>query len=140
MFRLKIFSVGKNKETWLEQALDEYVKRLMPYMTVEFIWAKSDEQLIAYVEKESLVIALDPLGKPFGSEQFANFFLHKLQEGGSRLAFVIGGAEGLPPVIKKQCFLISLSQMTFTHQITRLVLVEQIYRAIEISKGTEYHK
>jgi len=60
---------------------------------------------------------------------------------GSRIAFAIGGAEGLPPqIIKQAAYILSLSPLTFTHQITRLILIEQIYRALEIEKGSQYHK
>lgn len=132
MLKCKILSVGKTKETWLEDALAEYAKRLKPYMTVETLWAKSDDQLVEWVEKEDLVIGLDPKGRRFISDCW--------EKGGSRLTFVIGGPEGLPPHIKKGYPLISLSLLTFTHQMTRLILMEQLYRAMEILKGSRYHK
>lgn len=140
MYKIKIFSVGKTKETWLEDALSEYIRRLQPVLAIEFIWAKNDEQLLQLVAKESLVVCLDPNGKLMSSEKFASFLESKLEEGGSRLAFVIGGAEGLPPLLKTSPLQISLSPLTFTHQLTRLVLLEQIYRAFEIIKGSPYHK
>lgn len=140
MLKIKIYSVGKTKESWLEDALEEYLRRLKPTATIEFLWAKNDEQLTDLVAKESTTICLDPKGKSMTSEQFSNFLMGKLEEGGSRLAFVIGGPEGLPQVLKKSYTLFSLSPLTLTHQLTRLVLLEQIYRAFEIAKGTPYHK
>lgn len=140
MLKLKILSVGKTKEEWLDAALDEYVKRLKSVLSIEFIWAKNDEQLIHYAEKEPLIICLDVQGASLNSEQFSSFIQRKFQDGGSRLAIVIGGAEGLPIELKEKCELISLSPLTMTHQIVRLVLIEQIYRALEIAKGTKYHK
>lgn len=139
MHKIKLLSVGKTKEEWLDQAIDEYVKRLKPVAAFEFIWAKNDEQLLAFVEKESNVVALDAAGQQMTSEEFAVFLNKKLESGGSRLTLVIGGAEGLPPELKKLP-LISLSPMTMTHQIVRLVLLEQIYRGFEIARGSKYHK
>lgn len=140
MLKLKIFSVGKTKEPWLEQALEEYLKRLKPVLTIDFVWAKNDDQLLSLVEKEPLVLCLDAEGSLMDSPQFASYLLSKFEEGGSRLAIVIGGAEGLPEKLKRNRSLISLSRLTFTHQIVRLVLLEQIYRAFEIAKGSQYHK
>lgn len=139
MLKIKILSVGKTKEVWLESAVEEYLKRLKAVATIEFVWTKNDEQLLQLVEKEPLVICLDPNGSLMTSPQFAEFLFDQLQKGGSRLALVIGGAEGLPPPLKKHS-LISLSPLTLTHQVTRLVLLEQIYRAFEIAKGSKYHK
>ncbi len=140
MLKLKIISIGKTKEKWLEDAFQEYVKRLMPFVQVECQWAKDNVQLIEWAQKESFYICLDPHGHLFTSEEFSSFFMRKWEAGGSRLTLIIGGAEGLPSELKKQTNLISLSRLTFTHQITRLVLIEQIYRTIEIHKGTHYHK
>ncbi len=140
MLRLKIFSVGKTKEPWLEQAFSEYQKRLKSQAHIECLWAKNDDQLMDWLEKEQDIIALDPLGKQFTSEEFSTFLSHCWQEGGARLSIVIGGAEGLPLLLKQKAKLVSLSTLTFTHQITRLILIEQIYRALEIQKGSQYHK
>lgn len=140
MYKLRILSIGKTKEQWLEEALDEYIKRLSKTLSIEFLWAKNNEQLIQLATKESNLICLDAGGKLMDSENFSTFILKQFEQGGSRLAIVIGGAEGLPAELKKQTGLISLSPMTFTHQIVRLILVEQIYRALEIDKGSRYHK
>lgn len=140
MLKLKIILIGKTKETWLEEAIDEYLKRLKPSISVEWLWAKDNAQLIEFSRKESLVIGLDPAGQLFTSEQFASFLSQAWEKGRSRLTMVIGGAEGLPPEFKKEFVLISLSPLTFTHQLTRLILIEQIYRAFEICKGSRYHK
>jgi len=140
MLKLKIFSIGKMKEKWLEQAFGEYQKRLMNRVHIDCFWAKSDAQLMEWIEKESGVIALDPLGRQFTSEEFSVFLENCWEENGARITFVIGGPEGLPPGLKQKACLISLSSLTFTHQITRLILIEQIYRAVEIQKGSQYHK
>lgn len=140
MLKVKILSVGKTKEAWLEEAIQEYLKRLKSSVAFEFAWAKDDAQLIEIAQKEPAAIALDPKGRLLTSEEFSTFLDQKFIEGGARLTLIIGGAEGLPPLLKSKLSLISLSPMTFTHQITRLILIEQIYRALEIQKGSRYHK
>ena len=109
----------------------------------DFVWTKDDQQLLTLVQKEPCIVCLDPQGKTFGSEEFSDFFDSQCIKGGSRLAFVTGGAAGLPLELKSSSIsspLFSLSRLTFTHQITRLVLIEQIYRALEIKRGSPYHK
>ncbi len=141
MLKLKIISIGKTKEEWLQAAIDEYVKRLSPILQFEFIWVKNNDQLRETLEKENSVICLDAAGKLFdSSEKFAEFLQAQFIESKSRLTIAIGGAEGLPDNIKARYRCISLSPLTMTHQIVRLVLIEQIYRAFEIAKGTKYHK
>ncbi len=140
MFKVKILSIGKTKETWLEDALSEYIKRLTPIAAIEFVWAKNEAQLLQLAEKEASIVCLDASGKQMDSEQFAVFIQEKLELGGTRLTFVIGGPEGLPRALKQDAALLSLSLMTFTHQIARLILLEQLYRAFEIAKGSKYHK
>jgi len=140
MHKLRILSIGKTKETWLEEAIDEYLKRLSKTLSIEFVWTKNDEQLLALASKEPILVCLDAAGRMMDSEAFSTFIVKKFEEGGSRLTIVIGGAEGLPMQLKQHSTLISLSPMTFTHQLARLVLVEQIYRAFEIDKGSRYHK
>jgi 23S rRNA (pseudouridine1915-N3)-methyltransferase len=141
MIKIKIYSLGKIKEDWLQNALDLYEARLKSSISFEWILAKNDEQLKQFLEKETNFICLDPNGKQYSSEDFSVFLIKSMREAHSRLSFVIGGAEGLPSSAKIQAkSLLSLSRMTFTHQITRLILVEQIYRAFEIEKGSAYHK
>lgn len=140
MPKVKILSPGKSKEQWLIEALDEYSKRLKPYLDLELIWTKDDEQLLRFAEKENSIICLDVDGALMSSVKFADFFHKQLEISGARLTFIIGGAEGLPPSLKEKHPLLSLSRLTLTHQCTRLILVEQIYRAIEIERGSSYHK
>ncbi len=140
MIRIKLLSVGKTKESWLEEAVADYVKRLSSQVEFEFIWVKDNDQLELKIAKEPRVVLLDPQGISMTSEEFSPFLLKEIEKGNSRLAIVIGGPEGLTRTIKSQFPQISLSKMTFTHQITRLILLEQIYRAFEIAKGSQYHK
>jgi 23S rRNA (pseudouridine1915-N3)-methyltransferase len=141
MYKLKIYSVGKTKDTWLQEALEEYERRLKPVLGFEWILAKTEENLKQLLEKEANFICLDPQGKEFSSEEFSYFLIKELERCRSRLCFVIGGHAGIPLALKTRAgALISLSKLTFTHPITRLILVEQIYRSLEIDKGTAYHK
>jgi 23S rRNA (pseudouridine1915-N3)-methyltransferase len=141
MIKIRVLTVGKVKESWLDEALEEYTQRLKPVLSLEWILLKTDEQLSQNIQKEPHYICLDPQGKAFSSEQFSKYLLKEIEQQGARLSFVIGGAEGLNPVIKKKAGgLISLSPLTFTHQLTRLILLEQLYRAFEIEKGSPYHK
>ena len=141
MYKIKIATVGKAKESWLQDALEEYAARLKPFAAIEWILAKNSEKLKQFLKEETTYICLDPKGKLYSSEQFSSFLISQLQAQGSRLTFVIGDAEGLPPEIRQgAAALLSLSLMTFTHQMTRLILLEQLYRAIEIDRGTAYHK
>ena len=138
MFKVKIILQGRAKEAWLKEALFEYEKRLKNKLEIEWIFAENRLDLIQKTAKEPRLIALDLKGRELDSEAVC----HKLfSEWGSRTAFAIGGAEGLPPeVLAHAFFRWSLSPLTFTHQIVRLLLVEQLYRAIEIEKGSSYHK
>ncbi len=141
MYKVKIFCIGKIKESYLLSAIDDYTRRLQPIMSIDWVIAKDNNQLIASLSKQKHWIALDPSGKQFDSLGFSKrlhdeFGKHQLQ-----INFVIGGPDGLPLEIKeKSLFLLSLSQLTFTQQLTRLILLEQLYRSCEIQKGSPYHK
>lgn len=141
MYKVKIYLVGKTKESWLQEALSEYEKRLLGTLQVEWICCKSTSQLESLLEKESHFLCLDPQGKEYTSPSFSTSLIQWFSRFHSRLCVVIGGPEGLPQQVRAKAFsLISLSKMTLTHQMTRLVLMEQIYRALEIERGSAYHK
>lgn len=140
MYKIKILTTGKVREAWLEMAMAEYLKRLKPAAEVTLHIARDDQQLIQWIQKEPRVICLDAEGQLMNSESFSKFVHFHLEQGGSRLSFVIGGAEGLPADIKGKFPLTSLSPLTFTHHMARLILIEQLYRALEIGKGSPYHK
>ena len=162
---VKIRIVGRrNAEKWLDDGYAVYEKRLRPAgINGETTYHKNDQELIKGVTadkgKKHSVVLLDPLGRVLTSEKFSDDMYNWFDEGGSRLTFVIGGAEGLPYDLrgdpsefaqhggskyyqqgKPPKNMISLSPMTFTHQFARTVLIEQIYRASEIRKGSGYHK
>jgi len=126
MYRIKIISIGKNKESWLKTAL----------MQIQWLLKKKDSDLKKTVLEEKKFHCLDPNGISYTSEGFS-----KLITQNASITLVIGGALGIDDTIKtKAQSLISLSPLTFTHQHTRLILLEQLYRAIEIHKGSDYHK
>ena len=140
MIKIKIFSVGKTKERWLVEAIDQYITRLKGKIAIEWLFYKDDAALLASLEKESHLLLLDERGEQLTSQQFSTLLTKELEKGGSRVNFVIGGAEGLPPSLKSRGKLLALSKLTFTHQMARLLLVEQLYRAYQIEQGTAYHK
>lgn len=141
MFKIKILTLGKVKEEWLENALTEYEKRLSRICTIHWVLAKDKNRLKRLCEKESFFIALAPNGKNYTSKSFSQKLSMQLQTQHSSLAFLIGGIDGIDTGLLKKAYDIwSLSALTFTHQIARLILLEQIYRAFEIQKGSKYHK
>lgn len=158
--KITVISVGKLKEKYLKDGIAEYCKRLSRFCDIEMIEV-SDEQapenLSELEEKQikkregdrirkkikdgSVVIALDVEGKELSSEELAaklnSFFI----SGKSAITFVIGGSLGLDEeILRKSDFRLSFSKMTFPHQLARLMLVEQIYRAFKINHGEPYHK
>lgn len=137
MFKVKIIAIGRSKETWLQDSLAEYEKRLQGRVAFQWCFAEDTSALATFCRKEKQLIALDLQGELVNSETFLEKWMHL----GSRASFVIGGPDGLPTNLLNQAkWRWSLSPLTFTNQIVRLLLVEQIYRALEIAKGSPYHK
>ncbi len=138
MYKINLYSVGKSKEPWLSQALLLYKNRLKSKIQLNFHWVKTTEHLSKALEKETLIYALDPRGDLLTSEEFADKLRLGFEKNGCELALVIGGVEGLPSILKKHP-LISLSKMIFTHQLSRIIVAEQIYRAVQIWNNSPYH-
>lgn len=134
--KLAIITSGKSKKKGLEEMISLYKKRMQNLLKVEEIFVKNLD--LPTLEKFSY-IALDLSGKSWTSEEFAqNLFQWTTRK---NLAFVIGNEEGLSQDVLHQALaVISLSSLTFTHQMARLILIEQIYRSVEIQKGSRYHK
>jgi 23S rRNA (pseudouridine1915-N3)-methyltransferase len=140
-----IYIVGKKNaaESFVTDGCNEYEKRLTPVMKVTTHFLKSDEQLVETAKGlKGVVYALDENGIEYTSRQFSDVVYKGLEDGGATLSFIIGGFAGLPSIIKQNPSykFLSLSKMTWTHQMARLLLMEQIYRAVEIRKGSGYHK
>lgn len=140
MIRCKLLSVGKTHEPWLEEGIQMYLTRMTALARFELVWVKDLAQLEKEVQKEKHLVVLDALGQTFDSVTFSDWFFKEVEKAGSRLTFVIGPAEGLPQAMKERSTCISLSKLTYTHQIARLILLEQVFRAFEIRKGSAYHK
>ncbi len=150
---IKIITVGSIKEKYLKEAVDEYTKRLSKYTNIEIIEVK-DEGLVEpskaiYLEEEKIlkqindkdyIITLEIEGKELSSLAFAEK-LDKITLESSNITFVIGGSYGLSQNIKDKAKLhLSFSKMTFPHQLFRVLLLEQIYRAFKINNNESYHK
>lgn len=151
---IKIISVGKTKEQYLKEGIAEYEKRLSTKNKVEWIYipeykvgkntavneAKSAEaeKIIAQIKDDEVSVALDENGTHYDSHGFASVIEGAQKRG--KISFIIGGQYGLAPaVIEKATHHLSLSKLTFTHQMVRLILCEQIYRAQCIIDGKQYH-
>jgi 23S rRNA (pseudouridine1915-N3)-methyltransferase len=143
---VNIMVVGKKNsvESYIQEGCDEYEKRLRPTMKLQTHFLKDDEALVKAVgAAKGSTFAMDENGQQYSSRAFSKQIFKSLEDGGATVNFVIGGFAGLPQEIKDarpRIPLISLSTMTWTHQMARLLLVEQIYRSCEINKGSSYHK
>jgi 23S rRNA (pseudouridine1915-N3)-methyltransferase len=157
---ISICTVGKLKEKYLKAGIDEYLKRLSVYAKVEVIEIpdekapevlspvemeqvkqKEGDKLLAKISSDTYVITLAINGKMKSSEELADSLDKLATYGKSKIAFVIGGSLGLSDeVLKRADEKLSFSKMTFPHQLMRLILVEQVYRAYRINRGEPYHK
>lgn len=155
--KIKIIALGKIKEKFLKEGIDEFLKRLTPYASVEIIELspieikdehltervldEEGDKILSHIKPQSFVITMEILGKQFSSEEFAKKLNSLTNEGQSEIVFVIGSSCGLSKKVSARSNLkMSMSKMTFLHQFARLLLVEQIYRAFKIIKGETYHK
>lgn len=138
MLYLNIIQVGKTKDSYVKEAENEYKKRLGPYAKITVHTVSDDEHIMARIDRDTYVISLVIKGKQLSSTAFAN---HMKKIGRTQhITFVIGGPHGLPePVMHVSNMLLSFSRMTFTHQMIRMILLEQIYRVCTIIEGKNYH-
>ena len=157
---ISIVTVGKLKEKYLKLGIEEYTKRLSSYSKIEIIEVpdekapevlseaemlqvkkKEGERILAKVPTDAHVIALAIEGKQKSSEELADKIDKLGTYGKSKVTFIIGGSLGLSDeVLKRADDKLSFSKMTFPHQLMRLILVEQVYRAFRINRGEPYHK
>lgn len=157
---ISIITVGKLKEKYLINGINEYIKRMGPYAKVEVIEVpdekapeqlsdaemlqvkdKEGERILAKVAQDAYVIALAIEGEMWSSEKLAKELDKLATYGRSKVAFIIGGSLGLSAaVMQRSDSQLSFSKMTFPHQLMRLILVEQVYRAFRINRGEPYHK
>ena len=145
--KITLIVVGKLKDRFLVEGVAEYLKRLRKFATVEVreipeqrTVEEEGQKLLSLVPQNSWLCVLDVSGAPLNSEDFAKKIAALALDGISNLSFVIGGAFGLSDELRRASdFRLSLSQMTFTHQLARLILAEQIYRAFKINRNEPYH-
>jgi 23S rRNA (pseudouridine1915-N3)-methyltransferase len=157
---ISIITIGKLKEKYLKAGIDEYLKRLSSYAKIEVIEMsdekapeelspaemeqvkqKEGEKLLSKLSPDTYVIALAIDGKMKSSEELADSLDKLATYGKSKIAFVIGGSLGLSQaVLNRADEKLSFSKMTFPHQLMRLILLEQVYRAFRINRGEPYHK
>ncbi len=150
---IKIITVGSIKEKYLKDAIDEYLKRLKKYTNIELIEVKDEglveetkaiqlesEKINKYISPKDYIITLEIEGKEYTSTEFAEK-LNQIQIETSNIVFIIGGSYGLSSELKQKSNLhLSFSKMTFPHQLFRVLLLEQIYRAFKILNNESYHK
>lgn len=158
--KYRIISVGKIRESFYIQGINEYLKRLGPYTGIELldgleakvspragnkdiekVLHKEGERILSLVGDNELLIVMDGQGRLLSSEDLANCIENWNMSGVSRINMIIGGSHGVADTVKKRAdHIISFSKMTFPHQMAVLILSEQIYRGFKILKGEPYHK
>lgn len=145
---IRVLSIGKMKEAYWREASKEYEKRLSKYCSLTIIELKEGpspekegEDILKRLREDDFVIALDMKGESFNSEGLARRIEGLAIEGKSKVAIIIGGSDGLSQdVLGRANLQISFSSLTFPHQMIRIFLLEQLYRAFKIIKGETYHK
>lgn len=141
MTQVDIISVGNLKEQYLREACAEYEKRLGAYCKLKNSVFRTDKEILPLLSKRAYKIALCVEGKQLSSEELSQKLSSCAASGVSHIQFLIGASEGLPEEVKAACDMrLSFSKMTFPHQLMRVILLEQIYRAFNISSGGKYHK
>ena len=150
---IKIITIGSIKEKYLKEAIEEYKKRISKYTNLEIIELKDEglveetkavrleaEKIEKYINDKDYIITLEIEGKEYNSIEFAEK-LRTIQMENSNISFIIGGSYGLADSIKEKAKLhLSFSKMTFPHQLFRVLLLEQVYRAYKINNNESYHK
>ena len=154
--KLHFWSIGKNNEQYIKQGVEEFTSRISKYYKVEWniipvpknagmlsemdLKKREGETILEWLAKDDYLVALDEKGKQFSSPKLAAFIQARANESTRKLVFLIGGAFGLDDaVLKRANFRWSLSELTFPHQLVRLILAEQVYRACTIIKNEKYH-
>lgn len=151
--KLRVLWVGKTQESWVKEGIDEYAGRLKRYLPLTIAEAREEKdtradaglepecaRLSRLVPKNARLVLLDERGDQLDSRQFAAFIGRERDMGTAELAFVIGGAYGFSTAFRERAYrTISLSRMTFTHQMVRPFLLEQLYRACTILNNEPYH-
>ena len=154
--KIQFWSIGKNHESYVKEGIEDFTKRIAKYFPVEWniipvpknagmmsemdLKKKEGEMIVDWLRKDDYLVALDEHGKEMSSEKLAEFLQSRANDSVKTLVFVIGGAFGLDDaVLQKAKYKLSLSKLTFPHQLARLILAEQLYRACTIIRNEKYH-
>ncbi|NLL81067.1 MAG: 23S rRNA (pseudouridine(1915)-N(3))-methyltransferase RlmH [Tissierellia bacterium] len=157
---IRIIAVGKIKEKYIQEGIKEYSKRLSNYCSLEIIEVddekapenssakerqaikeKEGDRILSKIPQNSFIISLEIQGREISSEELSKRIENLMIEGNSDITFIIGGSLGLSDTVSgKSNFKLSFSKMTFPHQLMRMILLEQIYRAYKIMRNEPYHK
>lgn len=150
--KLQFIWIGKAKSAAIAELVDDYLGRVKKFARLEVseirdrqesyrLMEREAEEILARLDADTFVVALDERGREFSSQQFADFFQKHQVNGIQKMAFIIGGHLGLAQTVKERAdLLLSLSQMTLTHELARIFLVEQVYRAFAILHNLPYQK
>jgi len=154
--KIHCWTIGKSNEPYVAEGIDLFTKRIKHYYPIEWtilpvpkqtamlseadLKKKEGSMILDWLQPDDYLVALDERGKQLGSEDLATFIEKRANESKKRLIFLIGGAYGLDePVLQRADFKWSLSKLVFPHQLVRLILAEQLYRACTIIRGEKYH-
>lgn len=158
--QVRVAGVGKVRESYLQEGLRDYCTRIQPYFPIslhdvaeerlpqkltpaerEAILEREGERLLSFTRGSGILVVLEVGGTAWSSEDLAAHFKSWILEGHTSVSFLIGGPLGMASSVRKSArHVLSLSRMTFPHQVVRLILLEQIYRAARICSGEPYHK
>ena len=154
--KFQFWTVGKNHEPYVKEGIELFTKRISNYYTAEWnilpmpknagqlseadLKKKEGEMITGFLQKEDYLVLLDENGKMLNSEGLANFIQQRANESNKNIVFLIGGAYGVSDDVKKRAnYTWSLSKLVFPHQLVRLILAEQVYRACSINRNEKYH-
>lgn len=154
--KIQFWSIGKANEAYVKQGVEDFTKRISNYFKVEWniipvpknagmlsemdLKKRESDLVLQWLDKDDYLVVLDERGKQINSEALADFLQARANESTKKLVFLIGGAFGVADsVLKRANYKWSLSQLVFPHQLVRLILAEQVYRACTILKNEKYH-
>ena len=145
--KIVILSVGKEKDDLTEDVIHHFQTRLLRYLPVEWLYIphestkeKEGEKILAHLKKEDYVVLLDEKGKDMKSEALAELVENRMVDSVRRMVFIIGGAYGASKSVEERAnYTWKLSSLVFPHMLVRIILLEQLYRAMTIIKGEKYH-
>jgi 23S rRNA (pseudouridine1915-N3)-methyltransferase len=151
--KLLLIFVGRTQEEYLNEGIEEYLERISRYAKIDVLVVKNSAQkipdkamkeeeinIVSKISPGDYMVIMDERGSEINSRKFSDLMQKWIPQGKGRIVFIIGGAFGISPDLKaKAKYVLSMSKFTFTHQMVRLFLVEQIYRALTISRNEKYH-